>query len=63
MEHPGHTALECKDNRVLDLSKIESKSPEEAWDALLKADKSQDLDDIRDVRKTCNVLDLTNPLI
>lgn len=46
---PGHKAAECKSNRVLDLSKIASKSPEEAWDLLKAAAAEGDLDDFREV--------------
>ncbi|MCJ1303297.1 hypothetical protein MMC08_006105 [Hypocenomyce scalaris] len=44
----GHKALVCKENRVLDLSKVANKSPDDAWDALKVADASRDLDDFRE---------------
>ena len=50
IEPSGHKALVCKENRVLDLSKVANKSPDDAWDALKVADASRDLDDFREVR-------------
>ncbi|MCJ1371150.1 hypothetical protein MMC20_002365 [Loxospora ochrophaea] len=47
----GHSAFDCKNNRALDLSQIEDKSPEEAWDMLKAADTERDLDDFRDAVK------------
>lgn len=46
----GHKATECKANRVLDLSKIATKHPEEAWEMVKRADAEGDLDDFREVR-------------
>jgi len=46
----GHKATECKANRVLDLSKIATKDPEEAWEMVKRADAEGDLDDFREVR-------------
>jgi hypothetical protein len=46
----GHKATECKANRVLDLSKIANKDPEEAWEMVKRADAEGDLDDFREVR-------------
>ena len=40
---------DCTENRVLDFSDVADKLPEEAWEALIEADKTRDLDDIRDV--------------
>lgn len=48
----GHTAKECKDNRVLDLSDIQDEQPEIAWQNVVEADKEKDLDDFR---KVCRV--------
>ncbi|MCJ1365647.1 hypothetical protein MMC16_004772 [Acarospora aff. strigata] len=50
-QQEGHKATECKANRVLDLSKILDKSPEEAWESLVAADTDGDLDDFREALK------------
>ena len=45
----GHTAKDCKDNRVFDLSDVPDVAPDAAWDALMAADKAKDLDRFREV--------------
>ena len=45
----GHFAKDCTLPRKIDLSGVDVKSPDEAWDNLLAADKTRDLDDIREV--------------
>lgn len=47
--YKGHRAAECKANRVVDMSNIPNKSPEEAWNLLKAADAEGDLDDFREV--------------
>lgn len=47
----GHKALDCKENRALDLSKVADMSPEKSWLGLKVADASRDLDDFREVRR------------
>ena len=45
----GHKAMECTENRVIDVSGIEDMKPEQAWKKLEEADKERDLDDFREV--------------
>lgn len=45
----GHVAKDCTARRALDWAGVEDMSPEEAWDALMAADKERDLDDVRQV--------------
>ncbi|KZF18945.1 hypothetical protein L228DRAFT_264072 [Xylona heveae TC161] len=44
----GHKTIDCKNNRFLDYTGIETKSPEESWKGLQEADATGDLDDVRD---------------
>ena len=46
----GHKAVECKENRALDWSKVPDMDPEDAWNKVAKADVERDLDDLREVR-------------
>ena len=46
----GHTAGDCTNKRVLDTDGIPSLNADEAWEKLLEADKTEDLDDVREVR-------------
>ena len=39
--------MECKNDRVFDMSGVDVKSAEDAWTALVKADEEKDLDDIK----------------
>ena len=48
-QEEGHSTLECKNTRKFDLSGIASKDPEEAWEGVVKADKTSDLDLVREV--------------
>ena len=50
----GHSASECKANRVFDISDVPEMDAEAAWNALQTADKQRELDDFRFVRNTCN---------
>lgn len=43
----GHEASECKEKRVFDKSGVPDMSPDDAWNALQKADQDRDLDDFR----------------
>lgn len=45
----GHSASECKANRVFDISDVPEMDAEAAWNALQNADKERDLDDFRTV--------------
>lgn len=45
----GHAAKDCKENRVMDLSKIPDEQPEIAWQKVVDADGEKDLDDLREV--------------
>ena len=47
--HLGHKAIECKEDRALDWSKVPDVDPEEAWETLSRADQERDLDDLREV--------------
>ncbi|KAL2045292.1 hypothetical protein N7G274_002375 [Stereocaulon virgatum] len=46
-EEAGHEASECKEKRVFDRSGVPDMSPDDAWNALQKADQDRDLDDFR----------------
>ena len=48
-QYPGHRALDCKDNRVLDMSRVPDKNPDDAWTGLQAADAERDLDEFREV--------------
>ena len=52
--NPGHTAKDCTNNRVFDLSGIVEATAEVAWTNLQKADEEKDLDDIRNVNDSSN---------
>ena len=58
----GHGAIDCKDNRALDNSKVPLVSPEVAWEKLKAANEERDLDDIRDVRNQRPCLTSIDPL-
>ena len=45
----GHSASECKANRVFDMSAVPEVDAEAAWDSLQQADKERELDDFRTV--------------
>lgn len=45
----GHSASECKANRVFDMSNVPEMDAEAAWNALQLADKACELDDFRTV--------------
>ncbi len=47
----GHSASECKANRVFDMSNVPEMDAEAAWNALQFADKEYDLDEFRTVGK------------
>ena len=49
MLRPGHKALECKENRVIDYTGIPDKDPEVAWNAIKEAANRRDLDDLKEV--------------
>ena len=59
----GHQTLECKNPRKFDLSGVEAKDPEEAWKALLEADKDSDLDLVREVRPRPHMISLAYVLL
>ena len=50
----GHSASECKANRVFDISNVPEMDAEAAWNALQAADEQRELDDFRPVRNTYN---------
>ena len=45
----GHSASECKANRVLDMSDVPEMDAEAAWNSLQLADQACELDDFRTV--------------
>ena len=47
----GHVTLDCKNNRVFDMSAIADATADVAWENLQKADEDKDLDEIREVRR------------
>lgn len=51
---PGHSASECKANRVFDMSNVPEMNLEAAWNSLQRADKDRELDDFRTVGITLN---------
>ena len=57
----GHKTLDCKDNRLLDWSKIADKTPDDAWEGMKVADADRDLDDLREVRQTTVSYILNSP--
>ena len=49
--------MDCKENRVLNFSDVVDKGPDEAWDALVAADKTRDLDEFREAcRAQCTTM-------
>ena len=54
--HAGHKVAQCTDARAVDFSGVETKSAEDAWTQLAEADKSRDLDDVRDVSWSPNLV-------
>ena len=50
----GHTTIECKDRRVVSLSHIADKVPEDAWKDVKQASDERDLDDFKEVSVTAN---------
>lgn len=50
----GHSASECKANRVFDISNVPEMDAEAAWNALQAADEERELDDFRTVGNTYN---------
>ena len=42
-------AAECKNNRAVDRSHVADKTADDAWNAMLTADKEQDMDDFKQV--------------
>ena len=52
----GHSASECKANRVFDISNVPEMDAEAAWNALKAADEQRELDDFRIVRNTYNTV-------
>lgn len=49
-QFPGHMAQECKNPHAFDWSGVQDLSPDDAWNALKKADDERDLDDFRQVK-------------
>ena len=47
----GHSASECKANRVFDMSNVPEMDAEAAWNSLQLADQARELDDFRTVGK------------